>query len=106
LPFVDFVLSAVFAADFNSDIGIVAIRQSKSRQAAAPSGLLLRQQIAVENKPGANGGIAAPRRQRRLHLAGACGGTLTTEISKSAPSVKMSKDFAPIAMLASGPFVL
>ncbi len=74
---------------------------------AAP---LLGQQLVVENKSGAVGAIAA---QYVAHAANdgytalvLAVGTLTNEIVKPTPSFDVTRDFAPIALLASGPFIL
>ena len=69
------------------------------------------QQIVVENKPGAGSSIAAqyvaraPNDGYTLFLPALSG--LTNEIvNPSSPPVDMSKDFAPVAMIAEGPFYL
>jgi len=71
----------------------------------------LGQQIVVENKPGAGSSIAA----QYVSRAAAAGyvlflpalSSLTNEIvNPSSPPLDMSKDFAPIAQLAEGPFYL
>jgi len=72
---------------------------------------ILGQQIVVENKPGAGSSIAA----QYVSRAAADGyvlflpalSSLTNEIvNPSSPPLDMSKDFAPIAQLAEGPFYL
>jgi tripartite-type tricarboxylate transporter receptor subunit TctC len=74
------------------------------------AGPIVGQQIVAENKPGAGSSIAA---QYVAHAANdgytlfiPALSTLTNEIVDPAPSLDMSKDFAPIALLASGAFVL
>ena len=69
------------------------------------------QQIIVENKPGAGSSIAAqyvaraPKDVYTLFLPALS--TLTNEIvNPSSPPLDISKDFAPIAQLAEGPFFL
>jgi tripartite-type tricarboxylate transporter receptor subunit TctC len=76
--------------------------------AASP---ILGQQLVVENKPGAGSSIAAqyvaraPNDGYTLFLAALS--TLTNEIvNPSSPPLDLSKDFAPIAQLAEGPFFL
>src|SRR5580704_3693698 len=76
--------------------------------AASP---ILGQQLVVENKPGAGSSIAAqyvaraPNDGYTLFLAALS--TLTNEIvNPSSPPLDLSKDFAPIAQLAEGPFYL
>ena len=71
----------------------------------------LGQQIVVENKPGAGSSIAAQYVSRAtpdgyvLFLPALS--SLTNEIvNPSSPPLDMSKDFAPIAQLAEGPFYL
>jgi len=74
---------------------------------AAP---ILGQQVAVENKPGAAGSVAgqyvvrAAKDGYTLFLFALS--TLTNEIINSTPSFDVSKDFAPIALLANGTIVL
>lgn len=74
---------------------------------AAP---LIGQQFVIESKPGASGTIAAQYVARAakdgytLFLPSV--GTLTDQIISPAPSFDMAKDYAPIALLANGPFVL
>jgi tripartite-type tricarboxylate transporter receptor subunit TctC len=72
---------------------------------------ILGQQIVVENKPGAGSSIAAqyvsraPNDGYTLFLPALS--SLTNEIvNPSSPPLDMSKDFAPIAQLAEGPFYL
>jgi|SRR5579862_1617022 len=71
----------------------------------------LGQQIVVENKPGAGSSIAAqyvaraPNDGYTLFLPALS--SLTNEVvNPSSPPLDMSKDFAPIALLADGPFYL
>ena len=68
------------------------------------------QQIVVENKPGAGSSIAAQYVARAAKdgytLFVPALSTLTNEIVNPAPSFDMGKDFAPIAMLATGATVL
>ena len=78
---------------------------------ARGAGPVLGQQIIVENKPGAGSSIAAqyvaraPKDGYTLFLPALS--TLTNEIvNPSSPPLDMSKDFAPIAQLAEGPFFL
>jgi len=74
---------------------------------AAP---ILGQQVAVENKPGAAGSVAgqyvvrAAKDGYTLFLFALS--TLTNEILNPTPSFDVSKDFAPIALLANGTIVL
>src|SRR5580700_7272294 len=77
-------------------------------KAASP---ILGQQIVVENKPGAGSSIAAqyvsraPNDGYTLFLPALS--SLSNEIvNPSSPPLDMSKDFAPIAQLAEGPFYL
>ena len=77
-------------------------------RAASP---LLGQQIVVENKPGAGSSIAAqyvsraPNDGYTLFFPALSG--LTNEIiNPSSPPLDMSKDFAPIAQIAEGPFYM
>jgi tripartite-type tricarboxylate transporter receptor subunit TctC len=74
------------------------------------AGPLIGQQFVVENKPGAGGSIAAQYVARAANdgytLFAPPLSTLTNEIVNPAPSFDMSKDFAPIALLAEGPFIL
>ena len=72
---------------------------------------LIGQQIVVENKPGAGSSIAAqyvaraPKDGYTLFLPALS--SLTNEIvNPSSPPLDMSKDFAPVAQLAEGPFFL
>jgi tripartite-type tricarboxylate transporter receptor subunit TctC len=72
---------------------------------------ILGQQIVVENKPGAGSSIAAqyvsrgPNDGYTLFLPALS--SLSNEIvNPSSPPLDMSKDFAPIAQLAEGPFYL
>jgi tripartite-type tricarboxylate transporter receptor subunit TctC len=78
---------------------------------ARGAGPVLGQQIIVENRPGAGSSIAAqyaaraPKDGYTLFLPALS--TLTNEIvNPSSPPLDMSKDFAPIAQLAEGPFFL
>jgi tripartite-type tricarboxylate transporter receptor subunit TctC len=78
---------------------------------ARGAGPVLGQQIIVENKPGAGSSIAAQYVARAskdgytLFLPALS--TLTNEIvNPSSPPLDISKDFAPIAQLAEGPFFL
>jgi tripartite-type tricarboxylate transporter receptor subunit TctC len=68
------------------------------------------QQIVVENKPGAAGNIATQYVARATKdgytLVMLTVGALTNEITNPAPSIDFSRDFAPIALLANGSFVL
>ena len=73
------------------------------------AGPVVGQQIVVENKPGAGSSIAAqyvvraPKDGYTLFLPALS--TLTNEIvNPSSPPLDMSKDFAPIAQLAEGPY--
>lgn len=75
------------------------------------AGPIVGQQIVVENKPGAGSSIAAhyvahaPKDGYTLFLPALS--TLTNEIvNPTAPPLDMSKDFAPVAQLAEGPFFL
>lgn len=74
------------------------------------AGPLVGQQIVVENKPGAGSSIAAQYVARAANdgytLFVPALSTLTNEIVNPAPSFDMAKDFAPIALLANGPFIL
>jgi tripartite-type tricarboxylate transporter receptor subunit TctC len=74
------------------------------------AGPVVGQQIVVENKPGAGSSIAAQYVARAPNdgytLFVPALSTLTNEIVNPAPSFDMVKDFAPIALLANGPFVL
>jgi tripartite-type tricarboxylate transporter receptor subunit TctC len=74
------------------------------------AGPVVGQQIVVENKPGAGSSIAAQYVARAPNdgytLFVPALSTLTNEIVNPAPSFDMAKDFAPIALLANGPFVL
>lgn len=78
---------------------------------ARGAGPVVGQQIIVENKPGAGSSIAAqdvaraPKDGYTLFLPALS--TLTNEIvNPSSPPLDISKDFAPIAQLAEGPFFL
>jgi len=78
---------------------------------ARGAGPVVGQQIIVENKPGAGSSIAAqyvaraPKDGYTLFLPALS--TLTNEIvNPSSPLLDISKDFAPIAQLAEGPFFL
>jgi tripartite-type tricarboxylate transporter receptor subunit TctC len=78
---------------------------------ARGAGPLIGQQIVVENKPGAGSSIAAqyvsraPKDGYTLFLPALS--SLTNEIvNPSFPPLDMSKDFAPVAQLAEGPFFL
>jgi tripartite-type tricarboxylate transporter receptor subunit TctC len=82
-----------------------------ARILARGAGPIVGQQIVVENKPGAGSSIAAqfvahaPKDGYTLFLPALS--TLTNEIvNPSSPPLDMSKDFAPIAQLAAGPFFL
>src|SRR5580692_4787333 len=82
-----------------------------ARILARGAGPIVGQQIIVENKPGAGSSIAAqfvahaPKDGYTLFLPALS--TLTNEIvNPSSPPLDMSKDFAPIAQLAEGPFYL
>jgi tripartite-type tricarboxylate transporter receptor subunit TctC len=82
-----------------------------ARILARGAGPIVGQQIIVENKPGAGSSIAAqlvahaPKDGYTLFLPALS--TLTNEIvNPSSPPLDMSKDFAPIAQLAAGPFFL
>lgn len=78
---------------------------------ARGAGPVVGQSIIVENKPGAGSSIAAqyvargPKDGYTLFLPALS--TLTNEIvNPSSPRLDISKDFAPIAQLAEGPFFL
>jgi len=78
---------------------------------ARNAGPVIGRQIIVENKPGAGSSIAAqyvaraPKDGYTLFLPALS--TLTNEIiNPSSPPLDISKDFAPIAQLAEGPFFL
>jgi tripartite-type tricarboxylate transporter receptor subunit TctC len=78
---------------------------------AKAAGPILGQQIVVENKPGAGSSIAAhyvahaPNDGYTLFLPALS--TLTNEIvNPTSPPLDLSKDFAPVAQLAEGPFYL
>lgn len=77
---------------------------------ANSAGAILSQRIVVENKSGAGSSIAAEyvirARNDGYTLFVPAVGTLANEAVKAVPSFDMSKDFAPIALLASGPLVL
>ncbi|HXW23981.1 MAG TPA: tripartite tricarboxylate transporter substrate binding protein [Xanthobacteraceae bacterium] len=77
---------------------------------AQGAGPLLGQQFVVENKPGAGSSIAAQYVARAANdgytLFVPALSTLTNEIVNPAPSFDMSKDFAPIALLANLAIVL
>ena len=82
-----------------------------ARLFARGAGPVVGQQIVVENKPGAGSSIAAqyvaraPKDGYTLFLPALS--TLTNEIvNPSSPPLDISKDFAPIAQLAEGPFFL
>jgi tripartite-type tricarboxylate transporter receptor subunit TctC len=68
------------------------------------------QQIVVENKPGSAGNVATQYVARATNdgytLVMLTVGALTNSITNPASSVDYSKDFAPIALLANGFFVL
>ena len=74
---------------------------------AAP---IIGQQVVVENKPGAGSSIAAKYAARSANdgytLFLLALSTLTNEIANPALGMDIVKDFAPIARLASGPYVL
>ena len=78
---------------------------------AREAGPLVGQQMVVENRPGAGSSIAAhyvaraPKDGYTLFLPPLS--TLTNEIiNPTSPPLDISKDFAPIAQLAEGPFFL
>jgi tripartite-type tricarboxylate transporter receptor subunit TctC len=78
---------------------------------ARGAGPVVGQQIIVENKPGAGSSIAAhyvaraPNDGYTLFLSALS--TLTNElVNPSSPPLDISKDFAPVAQLAEGPFFL
>lgn len=78
---------------------------------AGGAGPIVGQQIVIENKPGAGSSIAAQFVARSVNdgytLFVPALSTLTNEIvNPSSPALDMSKDFAPIAQLAEGPFYL
>jgi tripartite-type tricarboxylate transporter receptor subunit TctC len=77
---------------------------------AERAGPILGQQFVVENKPGAGSSIAAQYVARAAPdgytLFVAPLSTLTNELANPAPSFDMSKDFAPIALLANLAIVL
>lgn len=78
---------------------------------AREAGPLVGQQMIVENRPGAGSSIAAHYVARALKdgytLFLPPLSTLTNEIiNPTSPPLDMSKDFAPIAQLAEGPFFL
>ena len=82
-----------------------------ARLFARGAGPVVGQQIVVENKPGAGSSIAAqyvaraPKDGYTLFLPALS--TLTNEIvNPSSPPLDISKDFAPVAQLAEGPFFL
>jgi tripartite-type tricarboxylate transporter receptor subunit TctC len=74
------------------------------------AGPLVGEQIVVENRPGAGSSIAAQYVARAANdgytLFIPALSTLTNEIIDPAPAFDLSKDFAPIALLANGAFVL
>src|ERR1700679_1504707 len=77
-------------------------------KAASP---ILGQQIVVENKPGAGSSIAAqyvsraPNDGYTLFLPALS--SLTNEIiNPSSPPLDMSKDFAPVTLIAEGPYYM
>src|ERR1700689_1852181 len=77
-------------------------------KAASP---LLGQQIVVENKPGAGSSIAAQYVSRAANdgytlFLPALSGLTNEVVNPSSPPLDMSKDFAPVAMIAEGPFYL
>jgi tripartite-type tricarboxylate transporter receptor subunit TctC len=80
------------------------------RVLAKGAGPVLDQQIVVENKPGAGSSIAAQYVARAAKdgytLFVPALSTLTNEIVNPAPSFDMSRDFAPIALLANLAIVL
>ena len=78
---------------------------------AREAGPLVGQQMVVENRPGAGSSIAAhyvaraPKDGYTLFVPALS--SLTNEIiNPTSPPLDMSKDFAPIAQLAEGPFFL
>jgi tripartite-type tricarboxylate transporter receptor subunit TctC len=78
---------------------------------AREAGPLIGQQVVVENRPGAGSSIAAhyvaraPKDGYTLFLPALS--SLTNEIiNPTSPPLDMSKDFAPVAQLAEGPFFL
>lgn len=78
---------------------------------AREAGPLVGQQVVVENRPGAGSSIAAhfvaraPKDGYTLFLPALS--SLTNEIiNPTSPPLDMSKDFAPVAQLAEGPFFL
>src|SRR5580658_4332679 len=82
-----------------------------ARILAKGAGPAIGQQIIVENKPGAGSSIAAQYVARAtpdgytLFLPALS--SLTNEVvNPSSPPLDMSKDFAPIAQFAEGPFYL
>ncbi len=82
-----------------------------SRILARAAGPILGQQIVVENKPGAGSSIAAHyvahASKDGYTLFFAPLSTLTNEIvNPTSPPLDMSKDFAPVAQVAAGPFFL
>jgi tripartite-type tricarboxylate transporter receptor subunit TctC len=80
------------------------------RVLAKGAGPVLDQQIVVENKPGAGSSIAAQYVARAAKdgytLFVPALSTLTNEIVNPTPSFDMSRDFAPIALLANLAIVL
>jgi tripartite-type tricarboxylate transporter receptor subunit TctC len=78
---------------------------------AREAGAIIGQQVVVENRPGAGSSIAAhyvaraPKDGYTLFLPALS--SLTNEIiNPTAPPLDMSRDFAPVAQLAEGPFFL
>jgi tripartite-type tricarboxylate transporter receptor subunit TctC len=76
-------------------------------RAATPS---LGQDVVIDNKPGASGSIAGQSVAHAAKDGYTCFlfalSTLTSEVVNAAPSLDVSRDFAPIALIASGPLVL
>ena len=71
---------------------------------------VLGQQVVIETKPGAAGSLAGQYVARAANdgytLFLFALSTLTTEIISPAPALDVSKDFAPVALLANGTIVL